>query len=296
MYALGALAVVLAAVLWSADGFLRQELYSAPSMLVVALEHAFGTLLYAPFVARGWATVRSLRGRDWALLVGLCAVSGLLALFLYTKALSYVGYVPLSVVVLLQKTQPFFAVACAVVLLRERLTPRFVAAGLAAVAGGYLTTFGWNAPDWSADGSTIAAALMAVGAAACWGGATAFSKKLLDGRSPAVLTGLRLAVTAVMACALSAALGQAGAAAALTASQWISLVAIACTAGGVALGIYYWGLRRIPASHSTVYELAWPLSAMALDYGVNGVVLSPAQLAGGAVLLAAMFSLPRRQA
>lgn len=295
MYAWGALAVVLAAILWSADGFMRQELYSAPSMLVVALEHLFGTVLYLPILVRGRHSVRALRVSDWALIVSLCAVSGLLALFLYTKALSFVGYVPLSVVVLLQKTQPFFAVACAVVLLGERLSMRFVLAGCVAVAGGYLTTFGWSVPDWQADRSVIAAALMAVGAAACWGGATAFSKKLLHGREPVVITGLRLAITAAMAGALSLALGQAGAVAELSASQWSALAVIACTAGGVALGIYYWGLHKIPASHSTVYELTWPLSAMLLDYVLNGVVLSYAQVAGGMVLLAAMLSLPRRE-
>ena len=44
------LAVVFAALLWSMDGFLRQELYSVSSFLVVTLEHALGALVFLPML------------------------------------------------------------------------------------------------------------------------------------------------------------------------------------------------------------------------------------------------------
>ena len=295
MYAAGALAIVFAAVLWSADGFLRQGLYVVPSMLVVAIEHALGTLLYLPFVVAGWKHVRAITPRQWGILLWLCAVSGLLALFLYTKALSYVGYVPLSVVVLLQKLQPFFTIACAFAVLRERITARFAVTALVAAVGGYLVTFGFRLPVWNDDGSTIAAALMAVGAAACWGSSTVLSKYLVSTAPVPVVTGLRLFLTTLLASAFAVSLGQYPALAELQPAQWGSLVLIACTAGGVALGIYYWGLKRVPASHSAIYELTWPVSAIAFDYAFRGVLLSPVQLAGAVVLVGAMLSLPRRQ-
>lgn len=265
-------------------------------MLVVALEHALGSLLYAPFVILGWKHVRAMKGKEWAALLALCAVSGLLALFLYTKALASVGYVPLSVVVLLQKLQPFFTIACAFVVLRERITVRFVLAAFAAAVGGYLVTFGFRVPAWSGDRATIDAALMAVGAAAAWGSSTVLSKWLVSTAPTTLITGLRLSVTTLLAGAFALALGQFPAAVALQPSQWLSLAIIACSAGGVALGIYYWGLKRVPASHSAIYELTWPISALAFDFAFRGVVLSPVQLFGAAVLIAAMFSLPRRQA
>jgi len=295
VYVYGAFAVVFAAILWSGDGFLRQGLYTVPSMLVVAIEHALGTLLYLPFVILGWKHVRSMNPKEWGVLFWLCAVSGLLALFLYTKALSNVGYVPLSVVVLLQKLQPFFTITCAFVILRERMTARFIVAAIVAAVGGYLVTFGFHIPALSDDRATISAALMAVGAAACWGSSTVLSKYLLVTVPTTVITGLRLFITTLLAGAFALALGQYPDMTALEASQWGSLVLIACSAGGVALGIYYWGLKRVPASHSAVYELAWPISALAFDYAFRGVLLSPVQLCGAAILIAAMFSLPRRQ-
>lgn len=288
--------MVFAAILWSGDGFLRQGLYTMPSMLVVAIEHAIGALLYAPFVVSGWKHVRAMTPKQWGVLLWLCAVSGMLALFLYTKALSSVGYVPLSVVVLLQKLQPFFTIACAMLILRERVTPRFVLTALVAAVGGYLVTFGLNVPAWSDHRATITAALMAVGAAACWGSSTVLSKYLVSTAPTTVITGLRLSLTALLASAFALALGQYPAMVELELSQWGSLVLIACTAGGVALGIYYWGLKRVPASHAAIYELTWPVSALAFDYAFRGVLLTPVQLLGAAILIAAMFSLPRRQA
>ncbi len=293
MYAQGALAVVFAAIVWSMDGLLRQGLFSVPSMLVVALEHALDTVIFAPFVVLGWKHVRAMRPREWGIMIGLSGVSGLLALFLYTKALSYVGYAPLSVVILLQKLQPFFTIACAAAVLRERLTARFFATAFVAVAAGYLVTFGWHLPTGPGDARTVVAALMAVGAAACWGSSTVFSKYLLRELPATVATGVRVAITAAMAGVMAVALGQSADVAALEGSQWLALAAIACSAGGVGLAIYYWGLRRIPASHSCIYELMWPVSAIAIDYVANGTVLSVAQLFGAVVLVGAMLSLPR---
>ncbi len=296
MYAAGALAIVFASILWSADGFLRQGLYVVPSMLVVAIEHAMGAIIYAPFVILGREHVRAMTPKQWGVLLWLCAVSGMLALFFYTKALSNVGYVPLSVVVLLQKLQPFFTIAFAALILHERITMRFLLTAVVAAVGGYLVTFGFGVPAWSDDRTTIIAALMAVGAAACWGSSTVLSKYLVSTAPTTVVTGLRLMLTTLLATAFVVALGQYPAMMALEASQWGSLALIACTAGGVALGIYYWGLKRVPASHAAMYELTWPISALAFDYAFRGALLTPVQLCGAGILIAAMLSLPRRQA
>lgn len=295
MYASGALAIVFAAILWSMDGLIRQGLYSVPSMLVVTIEHMLGALIFSPFIITGWRHVRTMRTRQWLLLIGICAVSGMLALFLYTKALASVGFLPLSIVVLLQKLQPFFTILTAAIFLREQLSSRFVHAAIVACIGGYLTTFGLHVPVWSHDGSTILAALMAVGAAACWGSSTVFSKYLLQNLPSSVATGLRLCITTVIAGIFALALGQFEAALSLQPMQWGALLLIACSAGGVALGVYYWGLRRQPASHAAIYELTWPISALAIDFVVHGVALSLSQLIGAVVLIGSMLSLPRRK-
>jgi riboflavin kinase/FMN adenylyltransferase len=55
--------------------------------------------------------------------------------------------------------------------------------------------------------------------------------------------------------------------------------------------IYYFGLRRVPASAATILELFWPFSALVLDYVVNHNYLNWMQLTALAVLLLAFYKI-----
>ena len=43
---LPSIAVICAALLWSVDGFLRQDLHRLSSLVIVALEHLIGALIF----------------------------------------------------------------------------------------------------------------------------------------------------------------------------------------------------------------------------------------------------------
>ena len=45
-----ALAVIMAAILWSFDGFIRQNLFTLPSFLIITIEHVIGAILFFPFL------------------------------------------------------------------------------------------------------------------------------------------------------------------------------------------------------------------------------------------------------
>jgi len=289
------LAVIGAAILWSFDGFLRQSLYAAPSFLVVTLEHAIGAIIFLPIIIAKRKEIFSFTQQTWGSVLWISLFGGILGTFFYTKALSYVGYIDLSVVVLLQKLQPFFAILLAVIVLREKITPKFAGLVLVAFIGGYMITFKDLVPNFQAEGANLIAALLAVGAAFCWGTSTVFGKHALQSGSFFLITGLRLLLTSVLALVPLMLLGQVEAATALTSDQWIALLLIVFSTGSVALAIYYYGLKRIPASHATLYELGWPLSALVLDRVINKTVLSPTQYLGIVLLLAALVFLPRTQ-
>ena len=192
------LAVIFAAILWSLDGFLRQELYSVSSFLVVTLEHAFGALLFFPLLIKAWPDIKSLGQRQWISVLWISIFGGILGTFFYTKALSYINYIDLSVVVLLQKLQPIFAIALAAIILREKLSQRFIGLAITALTGGYFVTFGTTSiADWN--DKTIIAALLALLAAFAWGSSTVFGKHVLKQLPFSAVTALRLAVTAIVA-------------------------------------------------------------------------------------------------
>ena len=70
--------------------------------------------------------------------------------------------------------------------------------------------------------------------------------------------------------------------------QWQAIFFIVFTTGTLALFIYYYGLKNIPASHATIFELFWPLSAVLIDWIINEKTLSAMQLTGAIMLLGSM--------
>jgi drug/metabolite transporter (DMT)-like permease len=292
MYALSSFAVIFAAILWSLDGLLRQSLYAAPSFLIVTIEHLLGALIFLPVIIIKRKEIASFTKETWGSLLWVSLFGGILGTFFYTKALSYVGYIDFSVVVLLQKLQPFFAILLATIILREKLTPKFLGVALLAFIGGYMITFQNLIPQLSGGGQDNIAALLAIGAAFCWGTSTVFSKQALNAGSFFLITALRLALTFIIGLIPVLYLGQFAAVSTLEPQQWTALLLIVFSTGSVALAIYYYGLKRIPASHATLYELAWPLSALVLDWIINKNILTLTQYLGVIILLAALILLP----
>ena len=77
--------------------------------------------------------------------------------------------------------------------------------------------------------------------------------------------------------------------------QWKILLLIVISTGTIALFIYYYGLKNLPASHTTLFELFWPLSAVIIDWIIMGNPLSISQLSGALILLASMTILTQER-
>lgn len=287
---LPALAVISAAILWSFDGVLRQNLYALPSFLIVALEHLIGAIIFFPLLLKGWKEVSALQQRGWISVLWISVCGGILGTFFYTKALSYVNYIDLSVVVLLQKFQPIFAIALAAIVLKEKITIRFLVLAVAAIVGGYFVTFG-NQPlnEWS--DKTMIAALLSLLAAFSWGSSTVLGKHALNRLSFETVTSLRLTVTGAIMLFILISTGQAETISQVNIENWKYIFIIVLSTGSLALFIYYYGLNHLPASHVTLYELFWPLSAVTMDWYLYGRVMSLVQWLGAALLLSAILLL-----
>ena len=287
---LPALAVISAAILWSFDGILRQNLYTLPSFLIVALEHLIGAIIFLPLLLKGWKEVSDLHQRGWISILWISVCGGILGTFFYTKALSYVNFIDLSVVVLLQKFQPIFAIALAAIILKEKITKRFLVLAVTAIVGGYFVTFG-DQPlnEWS--DKTIIAALLSLLAAFSWGSSTVLGKHALNRLSFKTVTSLRLTVTAAIMFFILISTGEVETISQVSIENWKYIFIIVLTTGSIALFIYYYGLNHLPASHVTLYELFWPLSAVAMDWSIYGRVMSVVQLLGAIMLLGSILLL-----
>ncbi len=204
--ALGPLLIFIAAVLWGFDGILRRSLYSLPPITIVFLEHLIGLIILLPFIVKLWARERLSR-HEWVAISVVALLSGVLGTLFFTSALLAVGFIPFSVVFLMQKLQPIFAVAAAVIFLKENIKREYILwAGVALIAG-YFVTFPNGIVNFGDGGGYVIAALYALLAAIAWGSSTAFSRYTLIGHSPTFITGMRFLLTVPFAFIIAIFLG-----------------------------------------------------------------------------------------
>ncbi|HWO07031.1 MAG TPA: DMT family transporter [Candidatus Paceibacterota bacterium] len=284
----GPLLIFIAAVLWGLDGILRRALFGLPPITIVFFEHLIGLLIIAPFLIRAWRRER-LERREWAAISVVALLSGVLGTLFFTAALLQVNFIPFSVVFLIQKLQPIFALAVADFILKERVTQSYLGfAGLALLAG-YFVTFPMGAVNFSDGGAHITAALLALCAAIAWGSSTALSRYALLNHSNTFITGLRFLLTVPIALVFVFALGAIDSLREVTPVQFGYLALIAISTGMLSLWIYYRGLRTTPVRTSAIVELAFPMTAVFVDYFLYGVALHWSQYLAAIVLLYAMY-------
>lgn len=288
----GPLLIFVAAVLWGIDGVLRRALFDLPPITIVFYEHVIGLILLAPFLIHAWKK-EALTKLEWGAISVVALLSGVLGTLFFTTALLAVGFIPFSVVFLLQKLQPVFTVATAVLVLKERVRPLYVVFAATALVAGFYVTFPNGHINLTEGHAQITAALFALLAAIAWGSSTAFSRFTLLGHDNTFITGLRFLLTVPIALIFVFALGAAPSLTALTLSHIWVLLLIAVSTGMLALWIYYRGLRTTPASVATIVELAFPLTAIAIDYFVYGTALAMSQYVAALVLLVAMYAIAR---
>lgn len=286
--------VIIAASLWGLDGIvLRPALYSLPVTLVVFIESFIVTILLSPFFIKRLPEIKLLEKKEWMLFFLVALFGGAIGTMAITRALFYVDFVNLSVVILLQKLQPVFAITLAGIFLKEKLPVRFFYWSAIAIAGAYFMTFGTKLPDFSTGDKTAAAAIFALLAAISFSSSTVLSKRALKNVSFELGTYLRFLFSSVIMVVLVFSLGDIQSIDTITSKQIIIFLIIAFTTGGAAIFLYYYGLKKITASVAAVCELAFPLTAVILEYVLRGNILDPVQWIGAVVLLLSIFKVSR---
>lgn len=286
------LLVIIAASLWAVDGIvLTPTLYSLPVTLVVFIESSIVAIILTPFFKKYFEQIKSLAAKDWLAFLGVALFGGAIGTMAITRALFYVDFVNLSIVVFIQKMQPIFAIALAGMLLKEKLHKDFFIWASLAIVSAYIMTFGFSFPNLDTGDKTTIAALFALLAAASFGSSTVLSKRALRNVSYEVGTYLRFSLTALIMLIIVLSSGTIYSINQVTNTQIIVFTIIAFTTGGPAIFLYYYGLKNISASVATICELAFPLVAVVLEYFVHGKILSPVQWIGAALLFFSIFKI-----
>ncbi len=278
--------VIIAASFWGIDSILlRPHLYTLPVPLVVFLESTIVAILLTPILFKKYINLKKLKIKDFLAFFGVALFGGALGTMAITKALFYVDYVNLSVVVLMQKLQPVFAIILATLLLKEKLPKDFMKWATLSIIGAFLMTFGLNIPNLDTGDHTLAAALFALLAAFSFGFSTVLSKRALKNITYEIGTYLRFVTTSIIMFFTVLLVGDFSVIKEVTEFQWIIFGIIAFTSGGFAIFLYYYGLKRISASVATIAELSFPLTAILLEYFLHDNLLDWLQWIGTIILI-----------
>ena len=293
-----AVAVATAAVLWSLDGtFFRPQLYTLPAELVVFLEHLLWTILFAYFLGKWWKQIRLLWWKTWWALLRVSLFGGILWTLFITKAffLAFDGSVTFATIILLQKLQPLFALSVAAILLKETLHRSFYLRAVVAIVAAFFLAFGSDALHVGAVEWFHTWALMALIASFSFGSSTVFSKYVVWHLDAKRTAGMRFLLTAVMMWLFLLVSWNGISVDAVSTIQWWYLSVIALSSWLVALFLYYRWLQNIKASQASIMELARPLSAIVLDWAINGNVLTITQFIAAGVLVIAMVQVSKQR-
>ncbi|MBC8488701.1 MAG: DMT family transporter [Bacteroidetes bacterium] len=289
---IGAIAVSLASIMWGFDGVvLTPRLYNLNVVYVVFVLHLIPFLIMNIFLHKEYRHLKSFTSQDYLIFFLVALLGGAIGTLAIVKALFLIDFRHLTVVVLLQKLQPVFAIALAVILLKEKLKNKFILWASVAVVASYFLVFGFNLPDFNTGANTIYAALYSLLAAFSFGCSTVFSKKILLKYSFHTGTFYRYGFTTLIMLIFVSFAGKFNQFSVTTGENWMFFLIIAFTTGSGAIFLYYYGLVRIRAIIATICELFFPISAIFFDYIVNGKILSPVQWAAAVIMIFSIIKL-----
>ncbi len=290
--------IVLGAALWGVDPLFRILLLeSMTSSQIVLLEHVVIALFVAPILWKNRSELKGLGLRHVGALLFISWGGSALATLMFTLALQYAGGA-FNTVLLLQKLQPLFAIILAHFMLKEALPRRFGPLFLVALAGTYLLTFGFTFPVGHAGEFFQLGSLLALGAAALWGGSTVMGRFMVGKLKYETVTSLRFILALPLLLAITA--GE-GAAWALPAGGialtlvGVNLLLQALLPGLLSLLAYYKGLKTTKASVATLAELSFPMVGVLVNWLYGGEVVTAAQIVGFILIWSVLFVISRQQ-
>ncbi|MCF8302541.1 MAG: DMT family transporter [Bacteroidales bacterium] len=294
----GAIAICISATLWGFDGIvLTPRLYNLDIGYVVFMLHLIPFFLMNIFLHREYREMKHFTQADYLGLFLVALFGGALGTLAIVKALFLLNFQKLTIVVLLQKLQPVFAILLAVIILKEKLRKRFILWASIAIVASYFVTFGFKTPNLGNGANTVYASLFALLAAFSFGSATVLGKKVLHNIHFTTATFYRYGFTTLIMLVYVLLTGKIQQMNVTTGFNWLIFIIIGLTTGSGAIFLYYYGLKKVKAIVATICELCFPLSAILFDYIFNNTQLTITQWISAAVLIYAIvnLNLPSRQ-
>jgi drug/metabolite transporter (DMT)-like permease len=286
-----------AALLWSADAFLRYPAsHSFRVHHLVFLEHLVGLILVLPFF---WKSARSemakIRWTHIAAFMAIAVVGSIFGNALYTRSIQALGPATGS---LFQVIQPLGVIALAWFFLRERAALKYFPVAIWILLNSFLIAYPDISLGFDGDESRWnSGVLFGMGAMGAWAVSTVCGKWLLNDFKPLTVVVFRW-FTAMFLTGMYSMISESHFPIENLAdpSFLIRLVLLSAFPGVLAFYMYYRGLKNLPVSLVTFIEVIYPIIGIFLPIITTHASISAIQVFGAftivlSILLLVVFEL-----
>jgi drug/metabolite transporter (DMT)-like permease len=287
--------VALGAALWGTETLWRVFLNKLfPADVLVFLEHGYCVLFTLPILWWHRHRLASIAPRAWWFLLGSGLIGSALGTFCFTESLRTVN---LTVANVLLNIQPVFTAFYARWLLKEHFGKGFFGWSFVAISAGILLSLeSLSLENLKTEGHLG----WVLATAACWSFATVAGRGANTGMSFWVASPLRFVIGLVGMGLLVVLNGHATSESFNLGAfeQWQThqdFLLLSILAGVLPLFLYFRGLSSTPASVGSFLEMFQILAALVVTWGFFGDALAPHQIAGGLLLMVAVFQINQIQ-
>jgi len=274
--------VLGAAALWASGATVGKDAFSrgvTPIQLVQVRTLVSALFLVVPLLVRGPGSFAVPAG----VLPRLISLGGLALAGTQICYFEAVESAHVAVAILLQYMSVVLVFGFGAIAKRERVTAPRASALLAALAGCFLISGGADAGIFQVAGEGISWGL---GAAVCFAAYTLGAEGIVRRIPASTALFYSMAVCAVVSHAIDPTLGYVGAA--VDPDVLLRLLYVSVPGTLIPFWLYTAGIGRIGSTRASIAAVSEPVFAAAMALVLLGEVLSPAQVAGGALVVAAV--------
>lgn len=286
----GLIFILIACFIWALDTLIRYPLiykYKSSEVIVFG-EHLFLTILFLPAIYAARKRIMKMKAFEFMCFLMIGAMGSAVATLSFTKSFSLINP---SLVILLQKLQPFVAISLAYIILKERITKRFLIWAFLAIIGAGLISYYdivsaltlIKTGQLSFDRSSLFGLCLALVAVISWGSATVFGKYLIkQGWIEKDVMAIRFFVGLL---AITPFLFSSGVGLSFPMELWGKVSILALISGVFGMFFYYRGLSLVTAKVCTLAEMSFPFFAVIINWIALDQKLTLVQIVGGILLL-----------
>ncbi len=286
---LSALYIIIASGIWWVDGYIRQGTPLSGNLLI-ALETSIAWILLFTFLCI-FKREHIKKIKNMKALIGMILLGGIGGSWCFAQALAATE--SLGFVFVLIGLQPIFTIMSSALVLGEHPKWSFYAFAATTIFASILLTVGDT--GFTLDSSSVSAYIYAILTAIFWGTSTTFSKIVITHNSSLYALALRFLFTGLIGWVIVAFSHQmigAGEIVQKMSIHPLHIVFLIFISDLLATSIYYRGLRNVPATLATIFELTFPLTGFVLDYMLYDVTPSPMKVVAAFTILMSIVILP----